>query len=682
MTKKYDKKKIVLTSGVIALFIFMAVILFYQLNRITMIDRDSDIVQIAFTGEMNEESAGNEIWIKNYSVEGVTLTDYRLKSGTWLENNSLLGWRAYETGINLTPMIELKMPIGKNRYINFEKNKWRGIVIINYDGDTQIIDCYDNTESPNSIISVKVPESPNNLLIKINIRNFILIGILALIFVFFFLHFSYNRDTKKITYEQIVFVHKTEMLLFIISYIFLLFMIQYSNYKSLWADDMAQISFTFKNLSITEMFHRLLIYDVQPPVFAIITAIWLRIAPYGTAWLKLISEVAVVIGIYYCGKAGNLLGGKKAAVLCSLLAGTSSSMILECSYTFRPYGYYFLFASIVFYMYIGKEKESKYLKKDLLKFALGMAALVYTHYFGLIICFSLFCSDIIIYIKQRKDKIFIIPYFIVGIAYLPWIFAVMTKSLKTFSTFWPQVPNLQSIMYAFYYLVSMNKMILGLLMLFIVYYIVTIFAKNFKVVFEEKICLTLVWSILCMIGITFMYSAIINPSRSVFVTRYFTGLFPAIFILIGFSLFYLLNEILHIKNNEIKLTILILIISLTGFINLNGVISTVNQKYQTYEETAEWLRNQNDIYNDNILVVLSSGWSDGWDYYLTHDWKEPVINRVEANNLTNEMLNGIDKLYVFQVHMDMSSAANEMIQNQFNQTSENQELSLKVYEKK
>ena len=98
---------------------------------------------------------------------------------------------------------------------------------------------------------------------------------------------------------------------------------------------MCQLGMNWHVGSISELFQNNLSGDNMPPLYHLFAALWLRVAPYGTFWLKLPSEIAVAAGVYVCGLCGNHLKGARLGLLTSLfacllytsLAGTDQSQL-------------------------------------------------------------------------------------------------------------------------------------------------------------------------------------------------------------------------------------------------------------------------------------------------------------------------------------------------------------------
>ncbi len=480
----------------------------------------------------------------------------------------------------------------------------------------------------------------------------------------------------------------TQIICIFIALFNFVFLVRYSGLKSLWVDDLAQISFTHPGLTVFEMFNRLVQYDVQPPVFAVISAIWLRIAPYGTAWIKLPSELAVSIGVFICGMVGKELSGRRTGILCAAFAACSSTAMVDAGYSFRPYGFFFLTSSIVLLAYANRIKHiGNENRKDLICYGVALTFLVYTHYFGILVCAALFFSDVLLFINKRIKVNCISSYLITGISFAPWALLVMTKSIKQFSNFWPQPPTLKSIKGALSYLLSDQiTLIIAFVIALMVLVIHMLFTKNDKRMFDaiDYVKIICLWCIIFVIGVTFIYSAFLNRTRSVFVPRYFIGLLPYVFLFLATGLDSVCN--LVSENKSQLMTKVFSSIICVGFVFAIAahvyptVIWIQEYKYEIFEETAEWLYKQPDIHHDDVLTVYTTNFIDGWNYYyITHEGQRTGINDAESASVTANMLKNINKIYLFTVHTPIDQTQQKLIDQLFHKESSNDVMAITTY---
>jgi hypothetical protein len=71
---------------------------------------------------------------------------------------------------------------------------------------------------------------------------------------------------------------------------------------------------------------------------------------------------------------------------------------------------------------------------------------------------------------------------------------------------------------------------------------------------------------------------------------------------------------------------------------------------ESIEQVSEWLMEQNDIHNDNVLVVHTTKWGEGWDYYLTHNWTCEGIYKKRLIDFTVDDSQRYEKIYFVEIH--------------------------------
>lgn len=457
----------------------------------------------------------------------------------------------------------------------------------------------------------------------------------------------------------------------VIALLALTYMIHYSGEKSLWYDDMYQIKFSGGNQSLKEVLNNILTIDMQPPIFGVLAWLWLKIVPYGTMWVKLLSEIAVTLGIVILGLAGKLAYGKKVGVLCSLFATVYSTIYLDMAYSFRPYGFVFLFASLVLYTYILKISKPTY--KTYILYGISVLFLAATYYIGAIICCILFIFDVIIIIK-RKIKIYTLStYFIPALFILPWVVASFNRVSNLVQNFWPEEPEITSINNAIKYLTSYNDY-LYLLLIFSTIFIV-ISMLNRKVSFFAVVAMSIVYGI---ISIIFLYSKL---RSSIWQNRYLLCTIP---FLIFFTSYVLDKLFSYIKRkNKIKYYAIGVgtIFFLCAPQCIERVYGNVTSIFEPFAEAADILKEQDDIYSKTTLVYSSTVVGEGWNYYLTENYTLPEVNWCDNTNYKEYDILQYSTVYFFDVHVEVAAPDDllEILQTNFTCEVLNEEYKLYKY---
>ena len=97
---------------------------------------------------------------------------------------------------------------------------------------------------------------------------------------------------------------KTYLAIAIMTVLSLIVMLRYAGVTSLWFDDLATIRIVDNNLSLGKNLDFIRGDAISnPPLFYLFAAFWLRVAPYGTLFIKLPSILFSAAGMFFCGIA-------------------------------------------------------------------------------------------------------------------------------------------------------------------------------------------------------------------------------------------------------------------------------------------------------------------------------------------------------------------------------------------
>jgi hypothetical protein len=103
----------------------------------------------------------------------------------------------------------------------------------------------------------------------------------------------------------------------------------------------------------------------------------------------------------------------------------------------------------------------------------------------------------------------------------------------------------------------------------------------------------------------------------------------------------------------------------------------VHSTREPWEQTSKWLMAQEDKYNKNALVVLSTWGSaiGGFKYYITHNSEGKGIDIVTI--LDAKTLDGIDKLFHCVLHSDILNKS--YMEAEFNLETNVNEVPIRIY---
>ncbi len=148
----------------------------------------SDEIIIIAQNEKCEESRGTEVDISNLRIDGDVIKSYNITNGHWYDHLDRYSWRPPEDSRwdgTATNSITIKVPVGWERSIQFQGNKWRGYVTVEKpDGTTETFDTY----APEvKIYSCEIGQSDTKLLLLQGVADIssyaLILGLLTTLFV-------------------------------------------------------------------------------------------------------------------------------------------------------------------------------------------------------------------------------------------------------------------------------------------------------------------------------------------------------------------------------------------------------------------------------------------------------------------------------------------------------------------
>lgn len=200
--------------------------------------------------------------------------------------------------------------------------------------------------------------------------------------------------------------------------------------QSLWNDELS--SWTRSNYgSICEVIIKGAIPDVHPPGFHIILFISQKILGSTEFLLRVPSAIAGTLSIVVIFLVGEkLYSYKEGLISASLMA----ILWLPIYYSQEVRAYSFLLLFTLLEVYSGLLLIQNLQKKDKFPFKVSMIFILisiilsYLHYFGLLFVFLQGIFLISVHYKNRQPLIYLIViYFIIFLAYLPWIPIMITQ---------------------------------------------------------------------------------------------------------------------------------------------------------------------------------------------------------------------------------------------------------------
>lgn len=634
----------------------------------------SDYITMRALNEKEVSAENTYITVQNIKDKNDNTLIYKVSDGKWLDTNGGQRWGGVSV-TGLTDSLTIKLQKGNNRKINFHATRWGGKVAISFNGSSEkIVSTY--KDSDNDVMSVALPNTGS--ITKLGVINILLLFIeyFVLEVILFLLY--------KIKDKIILFIkrHQYECIAVVIAFVGFIIMMSFGNYKSTWMDDSATMGIAAKNRSLGNVIETILKEEsTTPPLYTITWHYFSKLIPVGagalTLWARMLSIIANTIGFYVGAVVVRKGWNKYVGIIFEMLLITSNALIVNSGFAVRSYGFMILMSLFLLYIIIRRFEDGAESKnKTTALYTVAILAICYTHYFGILTCFGFFLYECYLFIKKRYTYKFIFSYIIAGAVYLPWLVVnYMITREQWGSVFWISPPNYSSIISILLWLSSSQELVILCLMLgfFITLYKV----KENRV--DISLNIALIITIAAEIAIVFIYSKYINPKSSVWTNRYFLNLLPYILIIASFGLVSVIS--FFVEDKIKKVSFVYAVLAFLIFVNSNVVVRIKGDMegmfYQPYREAAEYLLNQPDANSSDTLVLISSVYSTGWDYYLSHNGKfEPLSYK---KNFDGVDIQKYKKVYLLDIHIKLDDNNRKILENNFHQVRQDEKSTVQTY---
>lgn len=634
----------------------------------------SDYITMRALNEKEVSAENTYITVQNIKDKNDNTLIYKVSDGKWLDTNGGQRWGGVSV-TGLTDSLTIKLQKGNNRKINFHATRWGGKVAISFNGSSEkIVSTY--KDSDNDVMSVALPNTGS--VTKLGVIN------ILLLFIEYFVLEGIVFLLYKIKDKIILFIkrHQYECIAIVIAFVGFIIMMSFGNYKSTWMDDSATMGIAAKNRSLGNVIETILKEEsTTPPLYTITWHYFSKLIPVGagalTLWARMLSIIANTIGFYVGAVVVRKGWNKYVGIIFEMLLITSNALIVNSGFAVRSYGFMILMSLFLLYIIIRRFEDGAESKnKTTALYTVAILAICYTHYFGILTCFGFFLYECYLFIKKRYTYKFIFSYIIAGAVYLPWLVVnYMITREQWGSVFWISPPNYSSIISILLWLSSSQELVILCLMLgfFITLYKV----KENRV--DISLNIALIITIAAEIAIVFIYSKYINPKSSVWTNRYFLNLLPYILIIASFGIVNMAS--FFVEDKIKKISFVYAVLAFLIFVNSNVVVRIKGDMegmfYQPYREAAEYLLNQPDANSSDTLVLISSVYSTGWDYYLSHNGKfEPLSYK---KNFDGVDIQKYKKVYLLDIHIKLDDNNRKILEDNFHQVSQDEKSTVQTY---
>lgn len=655
----------------------------------------TDEVTLTALDQKNEAGVATEVYLSGYTVDGKAYTagdDLEILSGKWFwRGNTTYCWRSWtdtRQPDGVTNSITVRMPVGRDRTLEFESGVWRGMVEVSFNGTTQVVDTY--TEQLGTV-SAQVGQSDASALAaelgrRLAVYAAVLLGLSAAAYT----ALVWRRESLARFNER----HRGVLIFLAIALVQLAFAIRHSGTDGLWVDELIEVGWS---VQIPNMFQRAMVDGLPKPISGLLIGLWIAIAPYGERWLLLLPEVVTAIGIFFVGLCGREHKNVRTGVFAELFAAVSGTLLYQCSFEIRSYCLYFAASAAVLYLYL-KRYNSPGPAKLRENVALFIALVVFaqSHYYAYVICGALFLFDLTARLVFKVKKISMVPWIILGICSVP-IAVIVLKSgfIGGFVAEWMPVPDISAVGNMIDYLLD------GSVQLRVLFFLgIALMVGNIVRVIElraddpsrqerrmERLLVLLLplYLIVFLVTVLYVYGHI-NTKAPLWVNRYFCGLQPAMFVLCGYAVNWVCRFVENNSRREgVAAAICCVFIGLLVFPSaLTTLESAAERVREPYREAADYLyQDINHVFDDSSVIIDTTAnptSSIGWDrYYITKYGKRDSLNLRSLLLMDQEEILSYDRIYVAYQHDKYTDELTQILDTYYTKISDNTSLKVAIY---
>lgn len=409
------------------------------------------------------------------------------------------------------------------------------------------------------------------------------------------------------------------------------------NFQSLWLDEIYTMNITNPENSFSSIITEVNNREGFPYLYFLSLKVLHTIFGYSPIVTRGLSALFGVLSVYAINKLGEKMYNKKAGFFAALIL-TFSEYAIYISQDARPYTLYLFFIII---SYIGLVEFIKNpTKQNAIKYGIYAGLLLNFSFFAAINILAQIAAMIVVFSKASFSEIkqiftkLIISGIIAIVLFLPNIYKLST--LIGLKSSWIPEPTNESLSLILKEFLGNSEITLFLFGAIFLYFIISLFNSkednsDFKKISNKEFSfiILLTWILVFMI-VVYVKSYL---DTSLYVSRYFTSIIPAILIIFGISLANINSKI--IKN--------LFLFSICVFMFMNLIIARGYYRWpnKTQFREASQLIIENNKNNEPVYTSFKY-W---FDYYLKN--KYITIEKPDLESVINEMMLDSTKIKPF-----------------------------------
>ncbi len=442
-------------------------------------------------------------------------------------------------------------------------------------------------------------------------------------------------------------IRKVVWLRFIVIFYAIVLMLRYAGDVSLWGDDLATIYFVEKGQDIYTILNR--VYsDIgsNPPLFYLLAFLWVRIAPYGTFYIKLLNIIFSCLGIVFCGTVTRRIRGDRAALIVTIFAATSFYLVDYAAFSFRCYGFYFMVCSLLILAYHNRLMNPNKLSSHIW-YCIMLATALYTHYYSMVIFGIMGLCDLYLFINKKIRFNCICEYIGAFVLFIPLLIIALKNMISVSTNFWAPIPNLNILLETVELVFSNQKFIL--LMFLSAVIIVFIYKKRQSDLILNQVMTALIAWVVFLFGFVYWFSSQ-EWASSVFYSRYFIAVLAPAIIVAGVGLDFILDLILEKYEKDTTVILAVIVLCLCFFNNaidqLDSVSTFPGYVNQPVEEAIEYIYSADISHMPDSLIISNTN-NEHLYYYASHNGTRENLNFGDLDLSNYQQYNNVIALTIW-----------------------------------
>ncbi len=410
--------------------------------------------------------------------------------------------------------------------------------------------------------------------------------------------------------------------------------------ESFWLDELHTAKEAGPSLTIAQVLDFLGNMDQHPPLFFLMEHYLFSVFGFDEFGARVLPAIAGVVSVWVLYVFGKELLNKRMGTIAALICCVN---IYNITYSQEARGYMFLwlFTSLSYLFLI---RLYKYLRvKDVIFLALSTAALLYSHYFSILVVFCQLVLGIIFWVcdKENRKKFFF--YFLVAevialTLYAPWLPYLF--KMKDIHSFW--IGKTSPLFFAeyFYDYFANVTPIAACLVFYFVYVVRKSFSfNNLRTNPASLSAIFIFVSIFLSWLIPYLRSVLVVP---MLVSRYTIIVIPSFILCISYALTLIEKD--RVRN------ILLTLIVLMSIADIFFIKKTYGKHKEQFREMVQYIMEDGKAY---AVVNQYTGWHSTY-YFDRYGYKGKILE-ITKDDWTNGLVNNTyqpDTFWMAGAHKD------------------------------